>query len=174
MATASAKTGPDAPCAGVEGPSSGAALTVEDTEGGDRRAVHHRRPVRNFCRRQLEGSSLRNGWIGLELNGDEAGNGTGIFLDPGSEGATIGGVRGPERNVIAGNDWTAHIEGRKPRHHPGQLLRGQPSGAVGLPGGSQEIANAKDIEITDSTAGGGIKAENNEIGETIEGPARPA
>lgn len=165
--------GPDAPCAGVEGPSGGAALTVENTEGVviDGLSVTGA-SIGIDVIDGSEGFVAKNDWIGLNLLGEEAGNGTGIFLDPGSDGATIGGSEASERNVISGNE----VDGLDLQGASNAVIRGNyfgvnPPAAPLLPGGDQAIANAKDIEITDSTASGGTKAENNEIGETIEGAA---
>lgn len=165
--------GPDAPCAGVEGPSGGAALTVEGTDG----VVIEGLSVTGASIGidvvdSSEGFVAKNDWIGLNLLGEEAGNGTGIFLDPGSDGATIGGPNAPERNVISGNEFDGlDLQGASNAVIRGNYFGVAPPAPLGLPGGEQAIANAKDIEITDSTASGGIKAENNEIGETIEGAA---
>jgi CSLREA domain-containing protein len=165
--------GPDAPCAGVKGPSGAAALTVEDTDG----VVIEGLSVTGaqFGIDVIDGSQgfvAKNDWIGLNLIAEDAGNGTGIFLDPGSDGAQIGGSQAGERNVISGNEFDGlDLQGASDAVIRGNYFGVNPAGPVGLPGGDQAIANAKDIEITDSTAGGGIKAENNEIGETIEGAA---
>jgi hypothetical protein len=165
--------GPDAPCAGVEGPSDGAALTVEDADG----VVIEGLSVTGarFGIDVVDGSKefvAKNDWIGLDLLGGESGNGTGIFLDPGSDGATIGGLDADERNVISGNEFDGlDLQGASEAVIQGNYFGVNPPGPVGLPGGDQEMANAKDIEITDSTLGGGIKAEHNLIGATIVGAA---
>jgi CSLREA domain-containing protein len=165
--------GPDAPCAGVEGPAGGAALTVEGSDGVVIEGL-------SVTGAQIgidvvdgsEGFVAKNDWIGLNLLGEEAGNGTGIFLDPGSDGATIGGSEASERNVISGNEFDGlDLQGASNAVIRGNYFGVNPPGAVGLPGGDQPLPNAKDIEITDSTASGGVDAENNEIGETIEGTA---
>ena len=165
--------GPDAPCAGIEGPSISAALTVEDADGvvieglsitGAQFGINVIDSSKGFI--------ARNDWIGLKLNAAEDGNVTGIFLDPGSEGATIGGLVASSRNVIAGNDGDGlDLNGASHATIQGNYFGVSPPGPVGLPGGSQEMANGKDIEITDSTAGGGVEAKSNEIGATIEGAA---
>ena len=49
------------------------------------------------------------------------------------------------------------------------MVRGNYFGVA--PDGTTQMANAKNIEITDSTAGAGFKAENNEVGATIAEPA---
>jgi CSLREA domain-containing protein len=165
--------GPDAPCAGIEGLSSAAALTVDDSDG----VVIEGLSITGaqFGISVVGGSktfTLRNSWIGLKLNAAEDGNVIGVFLDPGSEGATIGGLAASARNVIAGNDGDGlYLNGAGHATIQGNYFGVNPPGPLGLPGGSQEMANGKDIEITDSTAGGGIEAKSNEIGATIEGAA---
>lgn len=97
-------------------------------------------------------------WIGINLKGEAIANNTGIFIDPGSDGAAIGGVEEEDRNVIAGNVGVGlDIEGASNATVNGNYF------GVG-PSGTTQKANAKDIEVTNSTAGGGFKAENNEIG----------
>ena len=165
--------GPDAPCAGVKGPSGAAALTVENAnavtiEGLSITGAQFGIDVVGSS----EGFVARNDWIGLNLNAAKEGNLTGIFLDPGSDGATIGGLAASERNVIAGNEGDGlDLNGASETTIQGNYFGVSIPEPLGLPGGSTQIANGKDIEITDSTAGGGVKAEDNEIGATIEGAA---
>jgi CSLREA domain-containing protein len=165
--------GPDAPCAGVKGPSGAAALTVEDAnvvviEGLAITGAQFGIDVVSSS----EGFVARNDWIGLNLSAAKEANLIGIFLDPGSDGATIGGLAASERNVIAGNEGDGlDLNGASDATILGNYFGVNPPGPVGLPGGSQQMANGKDIEITDSTSGGGVKAENNEVGATIEGSA---
>jgi len=165
--------GPDAPCAGIKGPSGASALTVENANGVAIKGL-------SITGAQLgidvvsssEGFVASNDWIGLNLNAAKEGNLTGIFLDPGSDGATIGASAGSERNVIAGNEGDGlDLNGASEATIQGNYFGVNPPEPLGLPGGSSQIANGKDIEITDSTAGGGVKAENNEVGATIEGAA---
>jgi CSLREA domain-containing protein len=165
--------GPDAPCAGVDGPAGGVAFTVEDVDGVVIEGVAVTSAQFGIdVIDSSEGFVARNDWIGLNLLGEEAGNGTGIFLDPGSDGATIGGPNAAERNVISGNEFDGlDLQGASNAVIRGNYFGVNPPGPVSIPGGEQARPNAKDIEITDSTASGGIQAENNEIGETIEGAA---
>jgi CSLREA domain-containing protein len=165
--------GPDAPCAGIEGPSTAAALTVDSADGVVIEGLSITGAQLGIA---VVGSSksltIRNSWIGLKLNAAENGNVIGIFLDPGSDGATIGGLAASGRNVIAGNDGDGlYLNGASDTTIQGNYFGVNPPGPLGLPGGSQEMANGKDIEITDSTAGGGVKAKSNEIGTAIEGAA---
>jgi CSLREA domain-containing protein len=165
--------GPDAPCAGIKGPSGAAALTVDDADG----VVIEGLAITGaqfgiVVVGGSEGFVARNDWIGLTLGAAKEANLIGIFLDPGSDGATIGGLAASERNVIAGNEGDGlYLNGASDATVLGNYFGVNPPGPVGLPGGSQQMANGKDIEITDSTSGGGFKAENNEVGATIEGSA---
>ena len=165
--------GPDAPCAGIKGPSGAAALTVEDADGVA--IVGLAITGAQFGIDVVGGSEgfvARNDWIGLNLSAAKEANLTGIFLDPGSDGATIGGLAASERNVIAGNEGDGlDLNGASNATIAGNYFGVNPPEPVGLPGGSQQMANGKDIEITDSTSGGGVKAESNEVGATIEGAA---
>jgi CSLREA domain-containing protein len=165
--------GPDAPCAGVKGPSGAAALTVENAnavtiEGLSITGAQFGIDVVSSS----EDFIARNDWIGLNLNAAKEANSTGIFLDPGSDGATIGGLAASERNVISGNEGDGlDLAGASETTIQGNYFGVSVPEPLGLPGGSTQIANGKDVEITDSTSGGGVKAESNEIGATIEGAA---
>lgn len=107
----------------------------------------------------------KGNWIGLDLTGPPSGNATGIFIDPGSDGATIGGTAVADRNVIAGNVGIGlDLEGASDATIQGNYFGVRADGTTAA-------ANPTNIEITDSTAGAGFKAENNEVGNTIEGAA---
>ncbi|MGN6275152.1 MAG: hypothetical protein ACTHNP_04365 [Solirubrobacterales bacterium] len=165
--------GPDAPCAGIKGPEGEAALTVEDANGVVIQGLSITGAQFGI---DVVGSSesfvARNDWIGLNLNGAKEANLTGIFFDPGSDGATIGGPEASERNVISGNEGDGlDLNGASDATIEGNYFGVSIPEPLGLPGGSTQIANAKDIEITNSTASGGVKAENDEVGATVEGAA---
>lgn len=164
-ATAAAVAGP---CVGVSGPSGGFGLQVEDDgvtiEG---LAVTGALTGINVINAS-EGFLARDNWLGLKLDGTADANNTGIFLDPNSDGATIGGTAAAARNVIAGNNGIGlDIEGAS-----GADVLGNYFGVA--PNGSTAAANPINIEVTDSTAGGGFKAEDNEIGATMAGAALAA
>lgn len=165
--------GPDSPCAGVKGPSGATALTVENANGVTIKGLSITGAQFGIAVvSSSEGFIARNDWIGLNLNAAKEANVTGIFLDTGSDGATIGGLAASERNVIAGNEGDGlDLAGASETTIQGNYFGVGVPEPLGLPGGSTQIANGKDIEITDSTAEGGVKAENNEIGATIEGAA---
>ncbi|MGN6215722.1 MAG: hypothetical protein ACTHN7_02025 [Solirubrobacterales bacterium] len=165
--------GPDGPCAGIKGPSGAAALTVENANGVTIEGLSITGAQFGI---DVVGSSkgfvARNDWIGLNLNAAEEANLTGIFLGPGSDGATIGGPKASERNVISGNEGDGlDLNGASDATIQGNYFGISIPEPLGLPGGSTQIANAKDIEITNSTVSGGVKAENNVVGTTVEGSA---
>lgn len=163
--TAAAVAGP---CVGVSGPSGGFGLQVEDDgvtiEG---LAVTGALTGINVINAS-EGFLARDNWVGLKLDGTAGANNTGIFIDPNSDGATIGGTATADRNVIAGNNGVGlDIEGAG-----GADVLGNYFGVA--PNGTTAAANPINIEVTDSTAGGGFKAESNEIGATMVGAALAA
>ncbi|HEX5527627.1 MAG TPA: CSLREA domain-containing protein [Solirubrobacterales bacterium] len=169
----SGEDGPDAPCVGVKGPSGAAALAVENANAvtikglsitGAQFGIDVVSSSENF--------KAQNDWIGLNLNAAKEGNVTGIFFDAGSDGAIIGGPAASERNVISGNEGDGlDLNGASETTIQGNYFGVSVPEPLGLPGGSTQIANGKDIEITDSTASGGVKAEDNVVGATIEGAA---
>ncbi len=155
------------PCVGVSGPSGGFGLQVEDNEvtieglavTGALTGINVINASQDFI--------ARDNWIGVKLDGSAGANNTGIFLDPNSSSATIGGTAAADRNVIANNNNVGlDIEGAD-----GALVRGNYFGVA--PNGTTAAPTPVNVEVTDSTAGGGFQAEGNEIGATIEGAAAP-
>ena len=91
-----------------------------------------------------------------------AGNNKGIFLDPDSYKATIGGVNAADRNVIANNSFEGlDIDGADEADVLGNYFGVDPDGAT-------RAANGKNVEITDTIA---FDANDNEVGTTVEGAA---
>lgn len=162
---------PSKPTAGVSGPSGSFGISVE-ADGVT---------IRNISiTGALTGINVINGsenftatgnWIGVKLDGTAGANNTGIFIDPGSDGAAIGastgGIEVEQPNVIAGNN----LEGLDIEGASDATIHGNYFGVA--PDGTTPMANGKNIEITDSTAGLGFGAEDNEVGGTITGPAVP-
>ena len=110
------------------------------------------------------GFTATNNWLGVKLDGSAGANTTGIFIDPGSNFASIGGMNAAERNVFANNG----AEGLDIEGASESVVRGNYFGVA--PNGTTAAPNSKNIEVTDSTAGGGFEAEGNQIGRTIDGP----
>lgn len=148
------------PCAGVTGPGGGFGLSVEaDGVTISNLSITGALTGINVINKS-EDFTARNNWIGVRLDGTAGANNTGIFIDPESDGATIGGETGAG-NVIAGNN----SEGLDIQGASEATIRGNLFG-VG-PNGTTQMANAVNIEITDSTSGPGSKAVGNEIGREL-------
>lgn len=165
--------GPHSPCAGVDGPSGGSALIVDNANGVviEGLSVTEAQTAINVIDSSEE-FSARNDWIGIKLGGTEGGNTTGIFLDPDSDKAVIGGVEPQQRNLFGYNAGDGlDILGADEAEVLGNYFGAVPDESAIDLGGTTAAANGTDIEITDSTSGGGFTAENNEIGSTIEGSA---
>jgi len=155
--------GPDKPCAGVDGPSGANALTVENTNEVtiDGLSITGAQTAINV----IDSSSefvARLDWVGVKLDGSVGGNSKGIFLDPDSDKATIGGVNAADRNVIANNSFEGlDIEGADEADILGNYFGVDPDGAT-------RAANGKNIEITDTIT---FEANGDEVGTTVEGAA---
>lgn len=158
--------GIDGPCVGVSGPSGGFGLQVEDDavviEG---LAVTGALTGINVINASDE-FTARGNWIGVKLDGNASANNTGLFIDPDSNFALIGSPAATGRNVIAGNNNVGlDIEGADSAVVQGNYFGVAPNGATPMP-------NPINIELTDSTAGGGFQAEENEIGGTVSPAAQ--
>lgn len=156
------------PCAGVSGPAGNPGITIEaDGVTIAHLSVTGAQTGIDVIDESQDFTALGN-WIGVELDGNAGPNETGIFIGPGSNGATIGGSNPGDRNVIAGNDAEGiKNEGLDMEGASDAVIRGNYFGVA--PDGSTRMENGTDIQITDSTTGGGFAAEDNEIGATIEG-----
>ncbi|HEU5254319.1 MAG TPA: CSLREA domain-containing protein [Solirubrobacterales bacterium] len=158
------------PCAGVSGPTGNFGISVEaDGVTISRLAVTGALTGINVINESASFTALGN-WVGVKLDGSAGANNTGIFIDPQSDQATIGGSEAVQRNVISGNN----NEGLDMQGASGATIRGNFFGVA--PDGTTQMGNAIDIEITDSTSGLGAKAEENEIGAQLsaEAAATPA
>jgi CSLREA domain-containing protein len=158
-------TGIFGPCVGVEKSGGGTGLVVDADEVAIEGLAVTGASVGFDVINGSDKFTAQNNWLGVKLDGTEGANAnTGIFLDPGSDEATIGGGEARQRNVISNSGIGLDIEGAS-----NAVIRNNYFGVA--PDGATQAANAKDIEITDSTASPGFPAENNEIGATIEGAA---
>jgi hypothetical protein len=106
--------------------------------------------------------AVTQNWIGVKLDGSAGGNLlAGIFIDPNSNNAVIGGDAAGQRNVISNNGTGLDILGAD-----NATIRSNFFGVT--PNGQAAAGNLiKDIEITDSTAAGDFKAQNNQIGVAL-------
>jgi hypothetical protein len=110
--------------------------------------------------------TITNNWIGVKLDGSAGGNAeAGIFVDPDSDGAAIGGTSLGQRNVISNNAIGIDVLGADQTTIQGNYIGVKPDGVT-------TAANTnKGIEITDSTAAGGFTAEETNIGNQISASA---
>jgi len=111
------------------------------------------------------GFIAKDDWLGVKLDGSAGADTTGIFVDPGSDGALIGGTAEADRNVFANDGVGLDLEGASHASIWGNYFGVTPDGAT-------QAANSKDIEITDSTSGEGFEAVSNEVGLTLEEAAQ--
>jgi hypothetical protein len=162
------EAGVNGPCVGVNGPAAGSALTVEDANGVEIEglAITGAAGGGGAAAINVINSSatlkLRDSWIGVKLDGSAGANSKGIFLDPDSNSATIGGVNAADRNVIANNSFEGlDIEGADSAQILGNYFGVKPNGAT-------QAANGKNIEVTDTIA---FEANGDEVGTTVEGAA---
>lgn len=100
----------------------------------------------------------RDNWVGVKLNGTAGANNTGLFLDPGSNGATIGGTAATDRNVFANNGFEGlDIQGASQAQVSGNYFGVNPDGTT-------PAANGKNIEVTSSFT---MEAVGNKIGAEL-------
>jgi CSLREA domain-containing protein len=153
------------PCAGVNGPTGNFGISVE-ADGVTIRGLAVTGALTGISViNKSEDFTAKANWVGVKLDGTAGANNTGIFIDPESDGATIGD-QGVEGNVIAGNNLEGlDIQGASEASISGNFF------GVG-PNGTTQMANAVDIEITDSTSGLGAEAVDNVIGRQLA--AEPA
>ena len=163
------QAGQSGPCAGVDGPASGSAILVEDdgveidglaitgaAGGGGSAGI--------FVINGSEGFVARDNWLGVKLDGSAGANSKGIYIDPESDGATIGGTAAADRNVFANNGFEGlDIEGASDTDVLGNYFGVKPDGTTAA-------ANNKDIEITDTVT---FKATGNEVGTTVASGVAP-
>jgi len=159
--------GVNGPCAGINGPSGEVGLEVT-ADGSSISGLS----LTGLSFAILIGSSssnvtLRGNWIGVKLDGTAGQNSNfGIFVDPNSDGATIGGTEVVQRNVIANTTGTGlDLEGASEATIEGNYF------GVGVDG-ETEMSNGKNIEITGRkglSPSEDVEAEDDEVGATVEG-----
>jgi hypothetical protein len=153
--------GVNGPCAGVSGPTGGFGLVVEDDNVTIEGLAVTGALIGIDVINGSEAFTARDDWIGVKLDGSAGANNAGIFIDPGSDEAVIGGAEAADRNVISFNN----LEGLDIEGASRAVIRGNYVGVS--PNGAGQAANAKDIEISDSTSGGGFKAVENQVGANV-------
>lgn len=104
------------------------------------------------------GFIARDDWVGVKLDGAPAGGEFGIVLEPGADGAQIGGLETAERVVVASSSEVGlNIEGASGTVVEGDYFGVRPEGEVASP-------NRFDIMVTDEN---GLKAEETQIGADL-------
>ncbi|TMK58524.1 MAG: hypothetical protein E6G51_01870 [Actinobacteria bacterium] len=93
--------GPGEPCVEIRGLPAAPALSVEGVEGAEFESLAITGAGVGLLAKAAPGMRVRGNWFGIALDGSAAGNGTGIELADGSDGARLGG-EGPEpKNLLA-------------------------------------------------------------------------
>ncbi len=155
-----AAAGADGPCVGVEKTVAGSALVVENADGVtiEGLAITGALGAGINVLNSSEEFTARDNWLGVKLNGEAGGNQVGIFLDPNSNDATIGGTAVADRNVFANNSFEGlDVQGASQAQVSGNYFGVSPDGEA-------QAANGKDIEVTSSFT---IEAMGNQIGAEL-------
>lgn len=160
------QAGQGGPCAGVEAAALSYGLSVEDTNTvgisglaitGATTGIRVVNSSKSFV--------ARNNWLGEKLDGTNgSGSNTGIWLDPESDNAIIGGATAGQGNVFVNNAAEGlDIEGASNADVLGNYFGVKADGAT-------QAANGKNIEITDTSA---FEATGNEVGTTVASGVAP-
>ncbi|HEX7244188.1 MAG TPA: hypothetical protein VF245_01315 [Solirubrobacterales bacterium] len=160
------QAGQQGPCVGIQATSLGYGLSVEDVEGVLIEGVAVTGATTGIrAINEAEELTVRGSWVGEKLDGTNGtGTNTGIWLDPGSDEATIGGTEASQRNVIVNSSFEGlDVEGASEA-----VVQGNYFGVKS--DGKTQAANGKDIEITDTVA---FEAIENEVGATVASGAVP-
>jgi CSLREA domain-containing protein len=158
------QAGQSGPCAGIEASALSYGLSVENTDTVEISGLAITGATTGI--RVVNSSQsfvARNNWLGEKLDGTNgSGANTGIWLDPESDKATIGGTTAGQGNVFVNNAAEGlDIEGASETDVLGNYFGVKADGAT-------VAANGKNIEITDAN---GFEATGNEVGTKIEGAA---
>jgi hypothetical protein len=161
--------GVSGPCVGIDGPSGGSALTIENAEEVEIEGLAVTGAETGISAEGSPRLKVQSSWFGIELDGSGDGNGTGIFVGPGSNGSRIGG-EGPEAgNVFADNTGDGlDIDGASNVRVLGDYFGVEKDGVTPAANGG------KDIEVT-SASSGEFEATGTAIGTRVraEGVATP-
>ncbi|HET8954936.1 MAG TPA: right-handed parallel beta-helix repeat-containing protein [Solirubrobacterales bacterium] len=152
--------GVNGPCVGVSGPVAGFSLQVDSDNVTIRGLAVTGALVGINVINESENFVAQGNWLGVKLDSSASANAIGIFVDPGSDLATIGGTAAGAGNVFGNNTQGLDLQGASGAQIQGNYFGVAPDGVTSAP-------NNEDLEITDSTAGGGFAAEGNEIGATV-------
>jgi hypothetical protein len=158
------QAGQSGPCAGVEASALSYGLSVENTDTveisglaitGATTGIRVVNSSKSF--------SASNNWLGEKLDGSNgSGSNTGIWLDPESDNAIIGGMAAGQGNVFVNNSFEGlDIEGASNADVLGNYFGVKADGVT-------VAANGKNVEITDTNS---FEAIGNEVGTKVEGAA---
>ena len=158
--TCATAAGASGPCVGVDGLGGSPALTIENADGVEVWGLAITGAQTGIEATGSPELRIQASWIGVELDGGEGANGTGIFLGPGSNDALIGSEGAERRDVIANSSADGlDIHGASRARVLGDYFGVEPDG-------STLAANGKDIEVTSES--GGLEAAENRIGTKVE------
>lgn len=160
------QAGQGGPCAGIEASALSYGLSVENTNTVEISGLAITGATTGIrVVNSSESFVARNNWLGEKLDGTNgSGANTGIWLDPDSDKAIIGGTAAGQGNVFVNNAAEGlDIEGASETDVMGNYFGVKADGVT-------KAANGKNIEITDTVA---IPATDNEVGDTVSGGAAP-
>lgn len=152
------------PCVGIDGPNATKpALIVENTSEVEIEGLAVTGAQTGI---EVIGSEFKvfGSWFGVKLDGSADGNATGVFLDPGSSKARIGGEGAGAGNLFANNA----VDGLDILGADNIRVLGNYFGVK--PDGATQAANGKDIEVT-SVSNGGSVATGTAIGTRVSSGA---
>jgi CSLREA domain-containing protein len=154
------------PCVGIDGPSGEPALVVDNIEEVEIWGLAITGAPVGVS---VDGSprfKAQASWFGVTLDGEDGGNGIGIYIGPGSNSVLIGSEGAERGNVIAGNDEDGvAIHGARNARVFGNYFGIAKDGAT-------HLANDEDIEVT-SAPTEGLEATGTAIGTKV-GPEAAA
>lgn len=155
------ETGPGAlgPCVGIDGPSGKPGLVVSNAEESEIRGLAMTGAQTAISLLGSPRTKIQENWFGVALGGASSGNGTGVFVGPGSNRSLIGGEGSEQGNVFAGNTADGlDVHGGNEVKVYGNYFGVEPDGITPSPNGGD------DIEVV-STGGGEVTG--TEIGTRV-------
>ena len=154
--------GVNGPCVGVDGPSAGTALTVDNADFTEIEGLAVTGAQVGASIESAEFFRVRNSWFGVQLDGDADGNETGILVGPGSGFGRVGGEGSDAGNVVANSvEDGLHIHGASSVEVLGNYFGVERDGAT-------RAANGKDVEVTSAA---GSEAIGTAIGTKVSAEA---
>ena len=147
------------PCVGIDGPSGEPALVVSNAEEGVVSGLAITGAETAISLLGSPRTKIQGSWFGVALDGTSKGNGTGVFVGPGSNRSLIGGEGSGSGNVFAGNA----VDGLDVHGVSNVRIFGNYFGVK--PDGSTPSANGgDDIEVAST---GGFEATGTAIGTRV-------